>query len=171
MSRTNITRHIKWHKTCKCKYRLDASVCNNKQRLNEDKCRCECKQLIDKRICDQEFIWNSSNCEFECVKSCDVEQYLDYKKCMCRNKIADKLVEKCSENTDGNEMRYKETLNSIPLNDHKKLCSSCAIYIVLFIIFFIISICISSAFNYFHWYLKKDNVPVRFNPNTQTIIY
>ena len=30
MSRTNETRHIKWHKTCKCKCRLDASVCNNK---------------------------------------------------------------------------------------------------------------------------------------------
>ena len=25
MSRTNETRHIKWHKTCKCKCRLDAS--------------------------------------------------------------------------------------------------------------------------------------------------
>ena len=32
MSRTNETRHIKWHETCKCKCRLDASVCNNKQR-------------------------------------------------------------------------------------------------------------------------------------------
>ena len=31
MSRTNETRHIKWHETCKCKCRLDASVCNNKQ--------------------------------------------------------------------------------------------------------------------------------------------
>ena len=32
MSRTNETRYIEWHKTCKCKCRLDASVCNNKQR-------------------------------------------------------------------------------------------------------------------------------------------
>ena len=32
MSRTNETRHIKWYKTCKCKCRLDASICNNKQR-------------------------------------------------------------------------------------------------------------------------------------------
>ena len=32
MSRTNKTRHIKWHETCKCKCRLNASVCNNKQR-------------------------------------------------------------------------------------------------------------------------------------------
>ena len=28
--RTNKKRHIKWHGTCKCKCRLDASVCNNK---------------------------------------------------------------------------------------------------------------------------------------------
>ena len=47
-SRTNETRHIEGHKTWKCKCRLDASVCNNKQRWNEDKCRCECKELIDK---------------------------------------------------------------------------------------------------------------------------
>ena len=30
MSRTNERRHIKWHETCKCKCRLDASFCNNK---------------------------------------------------------------------------------------------------------------------------------------------
>ena len=39
MSWSNQTRHIEHHKTCKCKCRLDASVCNNKQRCNEDKCR------------------------------------------------------------------------------------------------------------------------------------
>ena len=38
MSRTNETRHIKWHETCKCECRLDASVCNNKQHCNDDKC-------------------------------------------------------------------------------------------------------------------------------------
>ena len=32
MSRTNETKHMEWHETSKCKYRLDASVCNNKQR-------------------------------------------------------------------------------------------------------------------------------------------
>ena len=39
---------IKWHETCKCKFRLDPSVCNVKQQWNGDKCRCECKELIDK---------------------------------------------------------------------------------------------------------------------------
>ena len=48
MSRTNETKHIKWHETCKCKCRLDAIVCNNKQRWNKNKYRCECKALIIK---------------------------------------------------------------------------------------------------------------------------
>ena len=77
MSRTNETRHIKWHKTCKC--RLDASICNDRQRWNEDKCRCECRELIGKGICDMGFIWNPSNCECECDKSWDIGEYLDYK--------------------------------------------------------------------------------------------
>ena len=50
MSRTNETRHIKWHETCTFKCRLDASVCNNKQHWNNDKCSCECKELINKEI-------------------------------------------------------------------------------------------------------------------------
>ena len=53
MSRTNETRHIEWHETCKCKCKLDASVCNSKKRWNKDKCRYECKELIGKGICDK----------------------------------------------------------------------------------------------------------------------
>ena len=49
ISRTHETRHIEWQKTCKCKCKLNASVCNNKQRWNEDRCRCECKEMIDKK--------------------------------------------------------------------------------------------------------------------------
>ena len=137
MSRTNETRHIKWHKTCKCKCRLDASVCNNKQRWNGDKCICECKELIDNGMCDNGFIWNSSNCECECDKLCDVGEYLDYKNCKCRKGLIDKLVEECSENIDGNEMLYNETLdvislNAIPLNVYKKVCSSSTLYYLLY---------------------------------------
>ena len=69
--------------------------------------------------------------------------------------------------------------HSIPLNDHKKIPSYCTIYIILFVIFLIINICISSVFLYFHLYIKKttfllpisDNIAVKFNPNTQTTIY
>ena len=97
MSRTNEMRHIKWHKICKCKCRLDASVCNNKQRQNNDKCRCECKELFDKGICDKGSIWNPSNCEYECDKSCDVGEYLGYENCKCKKKLVDKLIEERTE--------------------------------------------------------------------------
>ena len=41
MSRANKTKFIKWHESCKCICRLNAVVCNNKQRRNKNKCRCE----------------------------------------------------------------------------------------------------------------------------------
>ena len=90
----------------KCKCRLDASVCNNKQRWNNDKCKRECKELIDKGRFNNEFIWNPSICECECDKLRDVGEYLDYEYCICRKKLIDKLVEEFSENIDGNEMIY-----------------------------------------------------------------
>ena len=50
MSWSNQTKRIEWHETHECKCRLDASVSNNKQRWNEDKCRCECREeLSDKK--------------------------------------------------------------------------------------------------------------------------
>ena len=78
-----------WHETCKCKCRLDASVCNNKQRLNDNKCWCKRKESIDKGVCDKGFIQNPSNCECECDKSSVAEEYLD---CKCRKKLVDKLT-------------------------------------------------------------------------------
>ena len=134
MSRNNEIRHIKWHKTCKGKCRLDASICNNKQRWNYENCRCECKELIDKGVCDEGFTWNPSNCDCECDKSCDIGEYLDYKNCRCRKKIIDQLIEECSENIDGNEMLYNETLNAVPLDtissSDNKTSDSCIVYII-----------------------------------------
>ena len=165
-SRTNERRHIEWHEACKYKFRLDVSVCNNKQRWNKDTCSCECKELIEKGICNKGFMWNPSNRECECDKSCDAGEYLGYKNCKCRKKIVDKLVEECRKNIDGNKIIDNETLNA-----NAKVCNSCIIYIILFVIFLIISISISNVFIYFHWYLEKDDIRVKFNTNTQTAIY
>ena len=62
------------------------------------------------------------------------------------------------------------SLSTILLNVYKRVCNSCTIYIALFAIFFITRICISSVFIYFHWYLKKDNASVNFDPGTQTTL-
>ena len=128
VSGTNETRRIEWHETCKCKCRFNSSVCNNKQRWNDDKCRCECKELIDEGVCDKRFILNPSNCECKCFKSCDFSEYLDYKNCKYKKRLVDKLVEhssaeECTENIE--ETKLVET-NLIECNSIKncKLCYS-----------------------------------------------
>ena len=68
------------------------------------------------------------------------DQYMNYKNCVCRNSIVDKLVEE-------NKI-YNETLNIIPSNE----CASCKLYIVLFAGFLTTNVMIDSAFIYFHWY-------------------
>ena len=75
--------------------------------------------------------------------------------------LIDKLVEECRENIDEKELHSTELhsnkmIYNSTLNDYKKVCSSCTIYIVFFVMFFIISVCISSAFIHFHWYLTEN---------------
>ena len=52
-------------------------------------------------------------------------------------------------------MIYNETLNATPLNDYKKVCGSCTLYIVLFAVFLVTSTAISAVFIYFYRYSKK----------------
>ena len=75
-----------------------------------------------------------------------------------QKKLVDRLAEECSENIDRNKMIYPGTLNG-----YGKMCNSCTVHIVLLVIFSMISISISSAFIYFHWYLKRRYI--------ETIIY
>ena len=121
--------------------RLVASVCNNKQSWNDDKCRCECKELSDKGICDKGYAWNPSNCECECDKSCDVGEYLDYENCKCRKRLVDKLVEECNEIVE--EVKI--------VSENKNKCSSCILHIVLFLIFFTINVRIATYFVYYEY--------------------
>ena len=152
LSKTNETRHIKWHETCKCICRLDKIICNSKQRWNEDKCRCECKELIDKGVCDKGYVWNPSNCECECDKSCDIGEYLDYENCKCRKRLVDKLVDECNETVD-------EEVKILDNNENK--CNSCILSIVLFSIFFTINLEIAAYFVYYKYMNRnKENVSI-----------
>ena len=114
-------------------------------------------------MCDKIFIWNPTNCECECGKSCDIGEYLDYKNCKCRKRIIDKLVDECSENIYENETINVIPLNAASLNVYKKVYNSCMVYIVLFVVFLITTICIWCVFIYFYCYLKKDNISTNFS--------
>ena len=167
MSRTNETRHIELHETCKCECKFGANACNNKQRCNKDKCRCECKELIDKGACNKGFIWNASNCECECDKACDVREYLDYENCKCRKKLVTPLIEECTETVE--EVKIAEI--TLAENENSCECNSCTMYIVLFWTYFTINVGIVTYYVYSCWCLKKDSPYVDSNTRTQTTIY
>ena len=173
---TNETRAIKWHETCKCIYRLNKIICNNKQRWNKKKCICECKKLIDKEVCDKGFIWNPSNCECECDKSCNISQYLDYSDCKCKKKLIDPLIEECTENDDETKI-----VNITVENDDKTKIvnvtvenknSSCKVYIVFMTIAFTILSGITICFVYYNWFLIKNKVfCTKSNTHKETLIW
>ena len=173
MSRTNETRHVKWHETCKCKCRLDASIYNSKQRWNNDKCRCECKELINKGVCNKGFIWNPSNCECECYKSCDVGEYSYYANCKCRKRLIDKLVEECTEmqyevkiaKITSSELRSMELYSAecSSVEDESKCKSFCTIYVVLIAISFTICIRIGIYFIYYKYKIHDKRTASRYD--------
>ena len=169
-SRTNETRLLEWHETGKCICRFNGIICNSKQRWNINKCRCECKELINKGVCNKGFIWNPSNCVCECDKSCDIGEYLDYENCKCRRKLADKLIDECTET-------IKEiTLTNITHTENENIyykCSSCKVYIVFMIVYFTILTGITIYFFYYYnWSVIKNNVSwIKFNTGKETKIW
>ena len=165
MLRTNETRFMEWHETCKCGCKFGANVCNNKQRWNKNKCRCECKELIDKRVCNKEFIWNPSICECECDKLCDIGEYLNYENCKCRKNLVDKLVDECSETVKEVELA-KITLAE---NESENKYSSCTMYIVLMIVVFIIFVRITTCFVYYN--IKNNVSCIKFSTQKETKIW
>ena len=159
ITRTNETRQIKWHESCKCICRLDKINCNNKQKWNKDKCRCECKKLIDKGICDKGYAWNPSNCKCECGKACDVGEYLDYKNCKWRKKLT-KLIDDCTKTTEETKLVNITCIE----NENNCKCGSCIVYIVLMIVVFTISTGITVYLVYYNWSLINNNIHcIKFN--------
>ena len=69
--------------------------------------------------------------------------------------MADKLVEECINVIDGDTM-YNETLTVASSNN----CASFTPYIVLFIVFLLISSLLGGVFIYYRWYKnRKNDVP------------
>ena len=122
-----------------CVCRLDGIICNIKQWWNEDKCRCECKKLIDKGVCD---------------KNCDIGEYLDYENCKCRKKLADKLIDECTETIE------ETKLTNITFTENENIyeCGSCIVYIVLMILVIVISTGITVYLVYYNWSLIKNKL-------------
>ena len=174
MSRSNESRSIKSHETCRCICRVNKIICNNKQRWNKDQCRCASKELIDKGACDKEYIFNPSNCKCECDKSCNTSQYLDYLDCKCKKKIIDLIVEECTEYDN----KKKLAIITVTKTDtqtkivNKTVKNSCRVYIVLTIASVIISTVYTIYFVDCNWFLiKNKDLFTKYNTRRETLIW
>ena len=143
----NETRSVLWHESCKCVYKLNSSVCNNKQIWNSDTCKCECNEAFASIInCTKGYMWNPSTCECQCDIWCKPGQYLDHKNCICKNKLIGRVIEECTS-----------VINETMINnvDNKDNNNTTYIFIGLFsIVMFILIVC-SCVFIYFKWVKGK----------------
>ena len=97
LMRLNETRNVLWHESCKCECRLNSSVCNSKQIWNSDTCKCDCHEdFAGIMNCSKGYMWNPSTCTCECDMWCKPGQYLDYKNCVCKNKLIGRVIAECT---------------------------------------------------------------------------
>ena len=150
LSRDNGTKNVIWHETCKCVCRLTSAVSNSRQIWNSDTCTCECNDdFADKIDCKEEYMWNPSTCACECDLWCKQGQYLDYKNCVCKNKLIGKVY--ASRSSFINENMTKVDKNGKIVNKD----SSFNIYAVLFSLTMLILVAGFGIFAYRRWFKNK----------------
>ena len=147
LMRLNETRNVLWHKSCKCVSRLNSSVCNSKQIWNSDTCKCDGNEdLAGITSCDKGYTWNPSTCACDCDMWWKSGQYLDYKKCVCKNKLIGRVIAECT-NINETMMNNKMSIT----NDD----TTTNIFIGLFSVLLFIGIVCFCIFAYLKWIKGK----------------
>ena len=148
LMRLNETRNVLWHESCKCVCKLNSTVCNSKQIWNSDTCRCDCNEDFAGIIsCDKGYTWNPSTCECQCDMWCKPGQYLDHKNCVCKNKLAGRVIEECASIINETVINNKDSGNN---NNSLR-----NIFIGLFPIVILIGVICFCMFAYFKWFKGK----------------
>ena len=149
LMRLNETHNVLWHESCKCVCRLNSSVCNSKMQIwNSDTCRCDCNEdFAGIMSCDKGYTWNPSTCACECDMWCKRGQYLDYKKCVCKNKLIGRVIAECTN-----------IINETTINNNDNLANDNTItniFIELFLVVMFAVIVCFCVFAYFKWFKGK----------------
>ena len=140
LMRLNETRNVLWHESCKRVFKLNSSVCKNKQIWNGDTCRCDCNEDFAGIInCTKGYTWNPSTCECQCDTWCKQGQYLDHTNCVCKNKLIGRVTEECTS-----------VINETIINNNKDNITNNNTYLILFIVFLIGFIVFLIGFIYYY---------------------
>ena len=89
LSGINETRFLVQHESRECKYGLNESVCNLKQKNGTMMKKCKIVKILN---CKNGYMWNPSTYDCECNKACKIDEYLDIKNCSCEKHVIGKLV-------------------------------------------------------------------------------
>ena len=148
LMRLNETRNVLWHESCKCVCLLNSSVCNNKQIWNSDTCKCDCNEDFAGIInCTKGYIWNPSTCACACDMCCRPGQYLDYKKCISKNKLIGRVIAECTSLINETMMNNRDNKD----NDN----TITNIFVGLFSVLLFFGIACFCVFAYFKWIKGK----------------
>ena len=60
--------------------------------------------------CDKGYTWNPSTCECQCDMWCKPGQYLDNKKCICKNKLIGRVISECTSLINETMMNNKKNI-------------------------------------------------------------
>ena len=155
LMRLNETRNVLWHKSCKCVCRLNSSVCNSKQIWNSDTCSCDCNEdFAGIMTCNKGYMWNPSTCACECDMWCKPDQYLYYKKCVCKTKLIGKIISECTSLINETMINNKMSITN---DDTTK-----NIFIGLFSVLMFAAITCFCVFVYFKYIKSKKLFKKRF---------
>ena len=150
--RLNETRNVLWNERCKCVYKLNSSVCNNKQIWNSDTCRCDCNEDFAGIInCTKGYTWNPSTCECQCDMWCKPGQYLDHRNCICKNKLIGRVTEECTS------VINETMINNIYNKDNDDT------YFILFFLFLVLFIMFLRGLIFYYWRRNADKKIKRFH--------
>ena len=139
--------NVLWHESCKCVCKLNSSICNNKQIWNSDTCRCDCNEdFAGMTNCAKGYMWNPSTCKCQCDTWCKPGQYLDYKNCVCKNKLIGRLIEECISVINETMINNKDSGNNNTLRN---------VFIGLFSVTVLIRIICFCVIAYFKWLKGK----------------
>ena len=92
-------------------------------------------------------MWNPSTCACECDMLCKPSQFLDYKKCVCKNKLIGRVIAECASAINETMMNNKANVT----NDD----ATTNIFIGLFSLLMFIGIVCFCVFAYFKWIKDK----------------
>ena len=148
LMRLNEIRNVLRHESWKCICRLNSSVYNSKQIWNSDTCRCNCNEDFAGTInCTKGYMWNPSTCECQCDMWFKPGQYLDYKNCVCKNKLVGRVIAECTSVINETMMNNRDN------EDNDDTIAN--IFIGLFPVLLLVGIVCFCVFAYFKWIKGK----------------